>query len=164
MKNLSFSEINDGDHFEDLVAAYFKDLINDTDSKIIQVEVKKSGVGTDGGVDIIVEYLFTDDIKTFKRKWVVQCKFLNENISPSKINSVNIPTLINSRGANGYLLVCKKKPTSKLTDLFEKLNENCDRRYQYICWDGLEFLSKVRHRPNIHDDFFPTYSATQKSS
>lgn len=109
MKNLSFSEINDGDHFEDLVTAYFRDLINDNDSKIVKVEVKKSGVGTDGGVDIVVEYLFTDDIKTFKRKWVVQCKFLNENISPSRINSVNIPTLINSRGANGYFVSLQEK-------------------------------------------------------
>lgn len=162
MKSLSFDEI-DEDKFEDLTAAYFRTLKDDSDSKIVEVEVFKSGKGADGGVDIAVVYHFTDNIKIFKRKWLIQCKFHDENISTNKINSVNIPTLIHSKSANGYLLICKKGPTSKLTNFFEDLNENCKMRYKYHCWDGNEFLGKINLKPNLIEQYFPNHFEYQKN-
>ncbi len=53
---ISFDEIRDGDHFEDLVAAYFRELKNSDENNISNVEIKQSGVGTDGGRNIIIEF------------------------------------------------------------------------------------------------------------
>lgn len=156
--NISFDEIRDGDHFEDLVAAYFRELKNSDENNISNVEIKQSGVGTDGGRDILIEFDLSDDIKIFKRKWVVQCKFHNNTISPSRIQTINIPTLIHSYGASGYLLVCKNRPTSSLTDLFENLNSNCSHGYQYEIWNGNQFISKLYVKRNLHAVYFPIYN------
>lgn len=156
--NISFNEIEDGDQFEDLVAAYFRELKELNENNITNVEIKQSGVGTDGGRDILIEFDISDDIKIFKRKWVVQCKFHNVNISPAKIKTINIPTLIHSYGASGYLLVCKTRPTSGLTNLFENLNSNCTHGYQYVIWNGNLFLSKLYLTRNLHSVFFPQYN------
>ncbi len=155
---LSFDEILDGDHFEDLVAAYFEELKNEDDNNIAQVEVLKSGIGTDGGRDILVEFDLSDDIKMFKRKWVIQCKFHDSTISPAKINTINIPTLIHSYGASGYLLVCKTNPTSGLTELFERLNNECKYNYKYECWNGSQLLRKILLKKELLQLFFPKYS------
>ena len=166
---LSFDEINDGDQFEDLVADFFRKLKDDPENNITNVEVFQSGVGTDGGRDILIEFDLSDDIKIFKRKWVVQCKFHEDTISTSKINSVNIPTLIHSYGAAGYLLICKTRPTSKLTELFERLNKECKDKYHYECWNGNQFLKKLLVREDIQALYFPQYhqkisSLKQKTS
>ena len=151
--DLSFGEIKNGDVFEDLVAEYFRDLKNEKENNITNVEVFQSGIGTDGGRDILIDFDLSDDIKIFKRKWVVQCKFHETTISPLQINSINIPTLIHSYNAAGYLLICKARPTSKLTDLFERLNKECMHKYYYECWTGHQFLQKLLVRNNLHPHF-----------
>jgi hypothetical protein len=157
MINLSFDEIKDGDHFEELVTEYFRDLKPEPSNNITNVDVFPSGIGTDGGRDILIEFDLSDDIRIFNRKWVVQCKFHEKAISPSKIRSINIPTLIHSYGAAGYLLVCKTRPTSGLTDLFERLIRECKYNYYYECWTGFQFLNKLYLRNNLHPVFFPQY-------
>lgn len=155
---ITYDEIMDGDQFEDLVASYFRELKDSKENNITNVEILQSGIGTDGGRDILIEFDISDDIKIFKRKWVVQCKFHNSTISPSNIQTVNIPSLIHSYGASGYLLVCKTRPTAGLTDLFENLNVNCSHRYQYEIWNGNQFLSKIYFKSNLHPIFFPLYN------
>ncbi|NQV91984.1 restriction endonuclease [Candidatus Woesearchaeota archaeon] len=155
---LSFDEITDGDQFEDLVADYFRKLKDEPENNITNVEVLQSGVGTDGGRDILIELDLSDDIKIFKRKWVVQCKFHKDTISPGKINSINIPTLVHSYGAAGYLLICKSRPTSGLTEFFERLNKECKDKYQYECWNGNQFLKKLYVREDLHPVYFPKYN------
>lgn len=156
-KNVSYDEITDGNHFEDLVVAYFRDIWEDENNSIIGVESNRSGVGPDGGVDIIITFLIKDDIRFFKRKWIVQCKFVDKNISPSAINNINIPTLIHSYKASGYLLICKHNPTSSLTNLFARLNEKCIHNYQYECWNGTHFIQKLKVRENLIPLFFPKH-------
>lgn len=156
--NISFNEINDGEHFEDLVAEYFRDLSSKSDNSISNVEVLQSGIGNDGGRDILVEFEFSDDIKVFKRKWVIQCKFHDENISPGTIQTINIPGLIHSYKASGYLLICKQRPTSGTTQFFERLNQECRFNYHYECWNGNQFLNKLRLQTNLHPLFFPLYN------
>lgn len=158
MNKISFDEISNGDQFEDLVAEYFRDLKNESDNNITNVEVLQSGIGTDGGRDILIEFDLSDDIKIFKRKWVVQCKFHKDTISPSKIKTINIPTLIHSYNAAGYLLVCKTNPTSGLTELFERLSKECKDKYHYECWNGNQFINKLYVRENLHQQFFPEYN------
>lgn len=158
---LSFDEIKDHKQFEDLVAAYFEHL-NIDKLAIIEMRVEPSGVGSDGGRDILVHTRTKDIIPlSFKRTWVVQCKFHEENISTDKIADINIPTLIHSYKAAGYLLVCKQKPTSKLTQLFERLEKECTFDYRYQILSGERFLSLIfqdweDNKPLIRQ-FFPKY-------
>ena len=155
--NLSISEIRDWRQFEDLVAAYFRGLVDYPGNNIADVDVKPSGDGADGGRDIIVDLLISDDIKTFKRTWIVQCKFHTRPISPAEINEINIPSLIHSYRGDGYLLICSSRPTSGITNLFERLNEKCKDGYLYECWNGTQFLKKLLYREDIHSLFFPNY-------
>lgn len=163
--NLDFEEIPNGNKFEDLVISYFEDLKNE-DNNISKVKVIPSGIGTDGGRDILISIEVTDGINSFKRKWVIQCKFHKKNISTSNINDINIPSLVHSYNASGYLLIIKEKPTSKLTDLFERLNNNCKFNYNYVIWSGEQFkrLIITKSIPTILKQFFPNYYKYCKSN
>lgn len=156
---INLDEIKSDEQFEDLVIAYFEDLKNEGIHNIKTVKVKPSGTGTDGGRDILVDFTISDNITTFERRWIVQCKFHNRNISTSKIADINIPTLIHSYKASGYLLICKKRPTSKLTDMFERLNDKCKMKYTYLIWSGEQLKSTIltKSKPNILRQFFPSY-------
>ena len=154
---LTFDEIKDWRQFERLARQYFEDLKNDPGNNIAHVEARPTGEGTDGGKDIIVEMTMADDIKTFSRTWIVQCKFRSRPVSPSDINEINIPSLVHSHQADGYLLICRSGPTSGITGLFDRLNEKCKHGYLYECWDGELFLSKLLHRHGILKLFFPKY-------
>ena len=154
---LTFDEIEDDKIFEELTASYFRELKESPDNNITGIEVKETGEGTDGGRDILIEFNLSDDIKVFKRKWVIQCKFREDSISPTHLKSVNIPTLIHSYNAQGYLLICKKRATSGVTELFERLNEQCKDKYHYECWNGSQFLSKLILQEKIQKLFFPKY-------
>lgn len=72
---LSLEEIEGGENFEALVAEYFRGTDDTQNSITTFVRVRKSGIGPDGGVDILVDFTIDDHIKSFNRKWLVQCKF-----------------------------------------------------------------------------------------
>ncbi len=149
---LSFDEIKDGDIFEDLVVS----LLEDQWGKAI-TNVQQSGKGTDGGRDILLTLTQPDISGHFERKWVIQCKFHKNNISTDKIADINIPTLLHSYGAVGYLLVCRSKPTSKLTDLFERLEKECIFGRSYKIWSGEQVKSFLLRNEPILQQYFPKY-------
>lgn len=151
-------DICDHKKFEDLVVSYFEDLKHEKGHNIVDIDVKPSGTGTDGGRDILVTLKVTDSIVTFERRWVVQCKFHNSDISTDKISDINIPSLLSSYKASGYLLVCKQKPTSKLTDHFENL-ERSNNDLRFLVWSGEQFkrLILVKSNKEILQQYFPTY-------
>lgn len=158
---LSLDEIIDWKDFEALVHAYFlkeKELKRIGD--IINITVKKSGVGPDDGQDILLEIIVTDGIAEFTRKWVIQCKFYEEAIAPSHLDGDGIPTLIHSYGADGYLLICKKDPTAKLTRMFERLNRICRFSYKYEIWPGEQFCRNIETQNDsiIIRRYFPKYA------
>ena len=93
------------------------------------------------------------DFGQFERIWVVQCKFHIRDISTDKISDVNIPSLLHSYKANGYLLICRTRPTSKLTVLLERLEENCIFGYKYNCWTGETFKRRLTKTANILTQF-----------
>ena len=159
MIKFDLNEISDHKKFEDLTVSYFEDLKFEKGHNIIDVEVKPTGVGTDGGRDILVTFKVSDSIVTFERRWVIQCKFHNSDISTDKISDINIPTLLSSYMASGYLLVCKQKPTSKLTEHFEKLESNNGLKKKYIVWSGEQFkrLILVKSKKEILQQYFPEY-------
>ena len=56
-------EITDGQEFQRIVAAYFRCFKTEAHNySIVDVNVEDSGVGPDGGCDILVEFIFEDII------------------------------------------------------------------------------------------------------
>lgn len=139
-----FSEIRgDGYGFQDLVKAYFQALSNDKRKplSVKEIDSDPTAVGSDGGKDILLTIRMNDSISNCERKWVVQCKFLDRNISPSHLWGTDIPTLLASHGADGYLLVCRYYPTEGTKQLFERLKRNTG--YDYEIWTGNDLLDKL---------------------
>ncbi len=154
---LDLTEISDHKRFEDLVVSYFEDLKSEQGNNITDIKIKPSGVGIDGGRDILITANITDGITTYNKTWVIQCKFHVKNISTDELKDINIPTLIHSYHAVGYLLICREKATSKLTDLFERLQQNCIFQNKYIIWSGEQFKTKILNREKILEQYFPEY-------
>lgn len=156
---LDFNEIQNGDTFEDLVVSYFENLKNEKSKEIIDIVIKPTGPGADGGRDILVNFMITDSLMTFERRWVIQCKFHSKNVSTDKIADINIPTLLHSYKASGYLLICKEKATSKLTQPFERLEQNCIFGNKYIVWSGNTFKLNILNNSNknILKQYFPIF-------
>jgi len=102
LNNIEFEELlDDWQKFEDLVADYFREIQKDKilGRSIKDIEVRQSGKGADGGRDILLIFQLTDSIIKFERKWVVQCKFYQDDVSKSHLSDVNIPGLIHEYGA-----------------------------------------------------------------
>lgn len=154
-----FGEISDHKKFEELAVSYFEDLKHEKGHGIVDVDVKPSGTGVDGGRDILVTLKVSDGVVTFERRWVVQCKFHDTDISTDKIADINIPTLLASYNASGYLLICKLKPTSKLTTMFENMEKENHYGQRFIVWSGEQFkrLILVKSKKEIIQQFFPSY-------
>jgi len=153
---LSFNEIRDSRQFELLTASYFEEA-QKQNPHITKVDAKPSGTGADGGKDIIVTIHIDDSITKFERRWLVQCKFYKSSVSPKNLSRDNIPLLIQSYNANGYLLVCKSDVTNKLVELFDRLNNECVLKNEYIIWRGDEFLRKIQAHTQLLKDYFKDY-------
>jgi hypothetical protein len=154
---LDFKEIRDDTHFEQLVRECFERMAEQT-PHLSSVEVRQGGKGTDEGCDLLLSFEMADNIlASYPKTWVIQCKFHTRNISPRHINEINIPSLIHSNGADGYLLVCSSQPTSGTTKLLDKLRANCKFNYKYECWDGEKLKEKILSDTQLQQQFFPMY-------
>lgn len=163
MGELSLNEIKNWKSFEDLVSSYFREVKQDNEFNIDNVLVQPTGSGSDGGRDIIVTLTIDDSVMTFQRKWIVQCKFYNQDVNKSHLSGVNIPSLLHQYGANGYLLVCKKGYTSPVSDMFEGLNRECFFKRSYLIWKGDDLLQRVQFKNKLVEHFFPKYARFSKA-
>ncbi|MGB1204851.1 MAG: restriction endonuclease [Chitinophagales bacterium] len=154
---LSLDEIEDWQTFEDLIASYFRSAQELSENNLIDVLVEASGIGSDGGRDILLTFSVNDSILTYKRKWLVQCKFYRKSVAKKHLATVNIPTLIHEYGADGYLLVVKNSTTSKVTEMFENLRKNCKLKYDYMIWDRSILESKFLVKEQLIQQYFPKY-------
>ena len=157
MTKSSFDEIASWKEFEELIADYFADIQKNEGNNIIDVFVNPSGVGADGGKDILVEFTVKDSIVSYKRTWVIQCKFYGRDLKKSDLNDINIPTLIHENKADGYLLICKNDVTSGVKLSFENLNNNCKFGYSYQIWNGSNLKNKILGREDLLKKYFPKY-------
>ena len=153
---LSFSEIENWQEFENLATSFFEKIIEEKNNAI-EVFVEPTGTGSDGGRDILVTTNIHDSFISFKRKWVVQCKFYEKDLSKSELSEINIPSLIHEYGADGYLLICKKGVTSPLSNQFEDFRKNCRMNKNYLIWTGSQFLDKLILHKDIIQRYFPLY-------
>lgn len=157
MNILSLIEIPDWQSFENLVADYFREVKQDDEFNIDDVEVLPTGTGSDGGRDILVKFTVDDSVMTFKRVWVVQCKFYEADVNKGHLSDINIPSLLHQYGASGYLLVCKNHYTAPLSDMIEGFNEHCPFKRSYKIWNGSDLLKRVRLKNNIIEHHFPQH-------
>lgn len=151
---IDLNEIKDWREFENLIADFFEEEYKREDNNIKSVIVELSGIGSDGGRDLLVTFKFNNSLIDFEQKWVIQCKFYKKTVTKAHISDVNIPTLIHEYGADGYLLICKGEVSSKLTEMFENLRRNCRFRYHYSVWSGSKFISKIKNRPDLLNEYF----------
>lgn len=154
---LSFDEIQDDRQFEDLAVSYVEAL-HRVKKNILEIDTRPSGVGVDGGRDIFAKIRIHDGLYAFERRWVIQCKFHANSISTSEIADINIPSLVHSYDAHGYLLICRTKPTSKLTSFIENLGRECRFKYLYRILYGDPYLKLIRDHPRLIQQYFPKYS------
>lgn len=148
-------KIEDGYKFQQIVAEFFRCLKEENHGyKIADIDVEDYGVGGDDGCDILVEFHFEDAIQKHSYKWVVECKSSNKAVGSSDINSNNLNTILQSKNANGYLLVCKNDASASVKRIFNSLNGT---NYQYIIWNGSQLWHKLIKSKNLIKAFFPDY-------
>jgi len=157
MEKLSLDEITDWKSFENLVAAYFETVKQDNEFNVESVLVQPTGTGADGGRDILVTFTVHDSVIPFCRKWVIQCKFHDTDISKGDLSDINIPSLLHEYGANGYLLVCKHQVTAPVSRMFEELNKNCWANRSYQFWKGDDLLKRVGVKDDLLRLYFPGF-------
>lgn len=153
---IDFSEIKDWQEFEDLVADYFRE-IKSSNNNLIDVRVEPSGSGPDGGIDILLTFDVDDSIISFKRIWVVQCKFYERNLLKNHLSDVNIANLLLEYNADGYLLICKNNFHSGVTNMFENLRNQASNNKNFEIWNGNHFRHKLGLMGMLHKSYFPKY-------
>jgi hypothetical protein len=155
MGKLCLYEIRNWRRFEALVAAYFRSLPQIKGSAVKFVDVRSSGSGSDGGVDLIVQIFLHDGVKNIQRIYLVQCKFLNSDVGPGHMGGRSIKDLVTAHKACGYLLICKKMATNSLKEFFDSLT-NDGNKLSYEIWSGDEFLFYLQKAPiALKRQFFP---------
>lgn len=162
MEILSLDEIKNWRSFEDLMADYFREVKNDKELNIDSVTVLPTGTGSDGGRDILIELLVDDSILSFKRKWVIQCKFYKQDIGKGHLADINIPSLLHEYGADGYLLICRNHYTAPVSKMFEGFNAECPFKRSYLIWNGSTVISRIRFKDKLIDNYFPKHSRHMK--
>ena len=149
-------EIKDGQRFQQIVAELFRCLKTEVHNyNIADVSVMDSGIGQDGGCDILAEFFFEDIIAKHSHRWVIECKCYEKSVGCKDINSNNIKMILDSKRADGYLLVCKKDASSSLKKLFNENNENNEKKY--IVWNGDQFWRLCIQFKSLIVAFFPNY-------
>jgi hypothetical protein len=165
MKNrIDFSEIENDEAFENLVAAYFRDYF--ASSEKVRGGVSDPSRGPDGGKDMKIQFrsqytdVFDGSLEV-ERKWIVQCKFnqiSRASIGLKDLATVNIPTLIHSENADGYLLVCVPTVSSSVDKMFQELEKNCKFRYKYRFWTQDFFREQLLNSSeSLYKLYFPEY-------
>lgn len=149
-------EITDGYRFQQIVAEFFRCFKTEAHNySIVDVNVEDSGVGPDGGCDILVEFIFEDIISKHSQRWVVECKCHESAIGIKNINTNIIRTTIDNKNADGYLLVCKKDASSGLKKIFNENNERNEKKY--LIWNGDRFWRQCIQFQSLIKAFFPNY-------
>jgi len=126
-------------------------------------ETHWTGVGQDGGRDLVVTEKLKGKLSYYKRKWLISCKHTaNSGKSLGREQAGNITEDCKAVGAEGYILVCSTQPTSSLVTRLEEIEQNQGIITRF--WDSIE-IEKMLLQPNtfnlIHT-FFPCSSKNYK--
>lgn len=126
-------------------------------------ETHWTGVGQDGGRDLVIIEKLKGDLSEHERKWLISCKHTaNAGKSLGREQAGNITEDCKAIGAEGYILVCSTQPTASLITRLKEIEQN--QKIITRFWDSIEIerrLSKPNTFNLIHT-FFPESSARYK--
>jgi hypothetical protein len=112
---LNFKELpSDGIKFEQLIRELFIRS---------EFEVHWTGVGPDGGRDLVVTEKVTGPLAPFERKWLISCKhFAHSGKSVGLEDVRDITDACRAVNATGFLLVCSTQPSSSVVRRLHEIN------------------------------------------
>jgi hypothetical protein len=149
-------EITDGNYFQQIVAEYFRSLKDERKGlHIADIDVDDTGVGCDNGCDILVDFHFEDAIGKHHHRWVVECKSQKKAVGNRDINTNNLYSILKTKKADGYLLVCISDASSSLKSLLA-----ANEQLKSVIWNGTQLWRKLIGSESLIKSFFPDYYKT----
>lgn len=148
---LDFTELpKDGIRFEQLI----RELLLRTG-----FEVHWTGVGPDGGRDLVFVERAEGALAAFSRKWLVSCKHHAGTGSSVGVSDISgIVDACEAVGAQAFLLACSTQPSSGVVRRLEEVQQQGKLITRY--WDGVE-VDRRLSRPDayaLRHAFFPVSS------
>ncbi|WP_404362903.1 restriction endonuclease [Corallococcus coralloides] len=127
---LNFKELpDDGQAFEQLV----RELLFSRG-----LHVQWSGVGPDGGRDLVCHEKLQGLFASETRVWLVQCKhYANSGKSVGIGDLDDIVDSCAQHGATGYLLACSTQPSSAVVSRLESITANPKNQITATFWDAV---------------------------
>lgn len=123
-------------------------------------EVHWTGVGNDGGRDLIFLERAKGHLSTFEKRWIVSCKHssIGKTIGQDNIVFSSLMDACKSVDATGILLAVSTQLSSSVLKRIEDFNKNHDIDIRY--WDGIEIENKLNkpHCYSLIHTFFPESS------
>lgn len=151
---LDFKELpSDGVRFEQLIREM---LIRSG------FEVHWTGVGPDGGRDLVATERAAGMLAPFSRKWLVSCK--HKAHGGGSVGLPEVVDIVDACGAvdaEGYLLACSTQPSSGVVKRLEELQ--LSGKILTTFWDGVEIEKRLNIPelfPLVHQ-FLPESAKTQ---
>lgn len=130
-------------------------------------QVYWSGVGPDGGRDLLCieekESFFAPE----KKRWLIQCKHnAHSNKSVSITDLDDIVDSCEQHDATGFILACSTQPSSAVVNRLESITNNPRNNITAIYWDyvSIERTLNTPHLWRIAQKFFPVSSESMKWS
>ncbi len=109
-------------------------------------ETHWTGVGQDGGRDLVVTEKLKGELSEYERKWLISCKHTaNSGKSLGREQAGNITEDCRAIGAEGYILVCSTQPTASLVTRLTEIEKKQNIITKF--WDSIE-IEKRLSKPN----------------
>jgi hypothetical protein len=105
-------------------------------------EVHWTGVGPDGGRDLVVTEKVSGQLAPFQRKWLVSCK--HHAHSENSVGLDDIRDIVDACAAvdaEGFLLACSTQPSSSVVRRLEEIQANRTLLTKY--WDAVEIEKRL---------------------
>jgi hypothetical protein len=105
-------------------------------------EVHWTGVGADGGRDLVATETVDGKLRPFSRKWLVSCK--HKAHGGGSVVMADVPSIIDdcvAVGAEGFLLACSTQPASSVVKRLEEIQTA--GALQTLFWDAIEIERRL---------------------
>jgi len=119
-------------------------------------DVHWTGVGPDGGKDLIINEKLEGPLSCYMRKWLVSCKHkAHGGKSLGRVEAGSIYEDCSSINATGFLLICSTHPSSSLVTRLDEIRTN--HKIETIFWDSIKIEKQLLKPSNFHliHTFFP---------
>jgi hypothetical protein len=125
------------------------------------LKVHWSGIGADGGRDLICYEERTSEFFNDKKTWLIQCK--HKAHAGNSVGVADLDDIIDSvtqHKANAYLLVCSTYPSSAVINRLEGITKNETINIEATYWDATIIEQKLSTPElwKIAQNFFPKSS------